>query len=120
MTQVTAVHSRYLKAYCAVYDELWQASTGPGKFDAYWCYVYRRTTKLTEAMILVTPELCRRYSALILPDLGTRQRVLALHFPGLADPTAGRQKEGKKTGVTEPQPSVGGCCALRPLLRART
>ena len=110
--QVTAVHSRYLKAYCAVYDELWQASTGPGKLDAYWCYVYGRAKELTDAMTLVTPELCRRYPALISPDLGTRQRVLALHFPELADPTAGRRKEGKKTGVTELQLSVGGCAAV--------
>ena len=32
-------------------------------------------------MVLVTPELCREYPALISPDPSTRQRVLEHHFP---------------------------------------
>ena len=34
-------------------------------------------------MVLVTPELCRRYLALISPNVGTRERVLLQHFPAL-------------------------------------
>ena len=77
---VTAVYPRYLKAYCPTYDELWQASTGASKLDAYWCYVYGRTTELKQGMVLVTPEICRRYPTLISPDVSTRQRVLLHHL----------------------------------------
>ena len=102
--QVTAVYPRYLAAYCPVYDEIWSYATGPSKLDAYWCYCYGRTTKLRENMVLITPELCRKYPVLISPDVGTRERVLRYHFPEMYKSSGEKRKGGrKKTGVANPR-----------------
>ena len=103
--QITAVNPRYLCAYCPTYDELWQAASGLNKLDAYWCYTYGSTRELDDTMVLVTPELCRRYPALISPNEDTRKRVLAHHFPELAKSSRGKKK-GKETGVAEPPSSA--------------
>ena len=107
--QVTAVYPRYIKAYCPTYDEFWQVSTGPNKLDVYGCYAYGWRTNLDETMVLVTPELCRRYPALISPDVGTRERVLQHHFPELRKPVGelGRTRGGKRTGVVASQSTTG-------------
>ena len=104
--QVTAVYPTYLKAYCPTYNELWNCATGPNKLDAYWCYVYGRSTELKENMVLVTPEMCRLHPALISPDEGTRERVLNYYFPELFKTKVKGGKGGKKTGVTAPPAAV--------------
>ena len=79
--EVTGVYNRFLKAYCPVYDERWEATSGPCKLDSYWCYAFGHRRALTDEMVLVTPELCRDHPQLISPDASTRQRVLEFHFP---------------------------------------
>ena len=79
--EVTGVHNRFLKAYSPLYDERWEATSGPCKLDSYWCYAFGHRRALTDDLVLVTPELCRDYPALISPDPSTRQRVLEHHFP---------------------------------------
>ena len=98
--EITGVTPKVLKAYCPTYDEVWEATTGTTKLDAYWCYTYGRTTELGEDMVLVTPEMCLRYPALISPDVGTRERVLRHHFPERYQASVERKKgRGKKTDV---------------------
>ena len=79
--EVTGVYNRFLNAYCPVYDERWEATSGLCKLDSYWCYAFGHRRVLTDEMVLVTPELCRDHPQLISPDASTRQRVLEFHFP---------------------------------------
>ena len=79
--EVTGVHPRYIKAYCPVYDERWEAATGPCKLGGYWCHAFGCHRVLTDNMVLITPDLCRQHPELISPDPTARQRVLDLHFP---------------------------------------
>ena len=105
--EITGVTPKVLKAYCPTYDEVWEATTGTTKLDAYWCYTYGRTTELGEDMVLVTPEMCLRYPALISPDVGTRERVLRHHFPERYQASVERKKgRGKKTDVAGVQDST--------------
>ena len=51
-------------------------------------------------MVLVTPEMCLRYTAPISPDVGTRKRVLRHRFLELYKASVERKKgRGKKTDV---------------------
>ena len=120
--EVIAVQARFIKAYCPVYDERWEASTGPCKLGGYWCHAFGCHRVLTDAMVVVTPELCLRHPELISPDPSARQRVLDLHFPSTvlppveptpvpsADTAPGSQRvlrsQGgrKKTPVSGPHP----------------
>ena len=79
--EITGVYNRFLKAYCPVYDERWEATSGPCTLDSYWCYAFGHRRALTDEMVLVTPELCRDHPQLISPDASTRQHVLEFHFP---------------------------------------
>ena len=99
--QVRSVTSKFITAYCSTYYELWDATTGPNRLDAYWCYAWGSLRHFNpDTMILVTPHLCQQYPLLISSDLAKQQLVLNFHFPTstLPTPTTTRGRK-KKTPV---------------------
>ena len=82
--EVTGVCSKYVCAYCEVYDEIWTESKGINCLDAYWCYAWGSCRALNlDTMTLITPALCKAYPEIISADPVMQQRVLHKHFPKL-------------------------------------
>lgn len=106
--EVTAVHSRFIKAYCPVYDERWEATHGPCKLGAYWCHAFGYRRQLTDDLVLVTPELCRLHPEVISPDIATRRRVLDFHFPTFQDHDQDEARSVIAPGLSRVLRSQGG------------
>jgi hypothetical protein len=98
--QVRSANSKLITAYCHTYYELWDATTGPNRLDAYWCYAWGSVRHFNpDTMVLVTPHLCQQYPLLISSDPVKQHTVLQFHFPSTTSVHKHGTRGRKKTPV---------------------
>jgi hypothetical protein len=78
--EVTVVHSKYINCYCALFDEAWNATSGPTCLDNWWCTAWGCNRHLIpDKMCLVSVDVCRQFPDIISADLHTRTKFFSKH-----------------------------------------